>query len=96
MQLQQQYEQESLQRAKSLPDTLADVVGPLEGSEARLNVTPLLALSDTWSETGPGEEVIGSVQAAPGRVRVETHFDLRRHAEQVEAVYAEVLRAIGS
>ena len=31
-----------------------------------------------------------------GRVRVETHFDLRRHAEQVEAVYAEVLRAIGS
>ncbi len=31
-----------------------------------------------------------------GRQRVEKHFNLRRHAELVEAVYSEVLRPVGS
>jgi hypothetical protein len=46
MQLQQQHEQESLQRAGSFLDTHADVVGALEGSEARQQLDDSLAKLD--------------------------------------------------
>ena len=46
MQLQQQHDQESLQRARSYLDTHADVVGPLEGSEARQQLDDSLGKLD--------------------------------------------------